>query len=35
MDDLDGDDESLVQEARIVVRQLAEPQIGTDVFMVK
>lgn len=30
MDDLDGDDESLVQEARIVVRQLAEPQIGTD-----
>lgn len=30
MDDLDGDDESLVQEARIVVRQLVEPQIGTD-----
>ena len=30
MDDLDGDDESLGQEARIVVRQLAEPQIGTD-----
>lgn len=30
MDGLDGDDESLVQEARIVVRQLAEPQIGTD-----